>query len=122
MSEELGKKFDAGKTKIGMVVKYFADALMEVAKCGTYGCAKYGNGKFWDYNWNRVENAKERYSDAMMRHFLLEETEVVDSDTELLHASHVAWNALAKLQIVLDKNRRAREEKDALLGAAINVG
>lgn len=96
-----GIKYDEGKPKIGMVVKYFGPALMEVAKAGTFGCAKYGNGKFWDFNWNRVENGVERYTDAMMRHLLKEDTEQVDPETGILHASLVAWNALARLVLIL---------------------
>lgn len=97
-----GVKHDAGKPKVAMVLQYFSNALTEVAKCGTFGTAKYGNGKFWDHNWNRVENGVERYSDAMIRHFLSEPTEGQDPDTELLHAAHVAWNALARLQLMLE--------------------
>lgn len=98
-----GKKYDSGKPKLGMVFKYFSGALTEVAKCGTYGCAKYGGGKFWDYNWHRVENGYERYTDAMLRHMAAEDTEVYDKETELLHATHVAWNALARLEKLLQK-------------------
>jgi hypothetical protein len=96
-----GIKYDEGKPKIGMVVKYFGPALMEVAKAGTFGCAKYGNGKFWDYNWNKVENGVERYTDALMRHLLKEDTEQIDPETGILHASLVAWNALARLVLIL---------------------
>lgn len=97
----IGVKHDQGKPKVAMVFQYFPKALTEVAKCGTFGTAKYGNGKFWDHNWNRVENGVERYSDAMIRHFLSEPTEGKDPDTELLHAAHVAWNALARLELML---------------------
>jgi len=96
-----GIKYDEGKPKIGMVVKYFGPALMEVAKAGTFGCAKYGNGKFWDFNWNRVENGVERYTDALMRHLLKEDTEKTDPETGILHAALVAWNSLARLVLIL---------------------
>lgn len=105
---EIGKKYDSGKPKLGMVLKYFAPALVEVAKAGTIGCAKYGNGKFWDYNWNLVENAFERYTDALQRHFMGESADssvephmTVDKDTGLLEATLVAWNALARLSMLL---------------------
>ena len=100
--EIIGIKYDEGKPKVGMVLKYFGNAIEEMAKCGTYGTEKYGNGKFWDHNWNCVENGVERYSDAMLRHYLKEDTEGEDPDTELLHAAHVAWNALARLQLMLE--------------------
>ena len=100
-----GIKHDQGKPKVGMVLQYFPLATLEVAKCGTYGTKKYGNGKFWDHNWEKVENGVERYSDAMLRHFLSEATEGTDKDTDLLHACHVAWNALARLELMLKKEK-----------------
>jgi hypothetical protein len=102
MDEGIGIKHDAGKPKVGMVLKYFSKAIEEVAKCGTFGTAKYGNGEFWDHNWQHVENGIERYSDAMLRHYLKEKSEGEDPDTELLHAAHVAWNALARLELMLE--------------------
>ena len=94
-----GKKYDSGKIKAGMVFSYFAGALEEVCKVGTYGNEKYGDS-FWDDNWNRVENAKERYTDALVRHlFKLMQGEIVDSESGHKHLSHAAWNVLALLEL-----------------------
>jgi hypothetical protein len=51
-----------------------------------------------------VENGINRYTDAMLRH-MLEEFSGHDHDeeTELLHAAHTAWNALAILELKLRK-------------------
>lgn len=105
-----GIKFDDGKPKIAMVLKYFGPAMVEVAKCGTFGCAKYGGGAYWDFNWNKVQNGYERYSDALIRHFVAEDSEVTDPDTGLLHAAHVAWNALARLTFLLAKKETRNHE------------
>lgn len=102
-SDQLGRKDDDDKPKLGMVFRYFSKALLEVAKCGTYGCRKYGNGAFWDYNWNKLDKGYERYTDAMLRHLAAEPLEHTDKDTELLHATHVAWNALARLSFLVDE-------------------
>jgi hypothetical protein len=37
----------------------------------------------------------------MYRHLLAENDTMHDEATELLHAAHVAWNALARLEILL---------------------
>ncbi len=92
-----GAKLDAGKIRAGLCINGFARALQEVAKVTTFGAAKYTpNG------WRAVENGVDRYTDAMHRHFLAEATgEQVDADSGLRHAAHAAWNALARLELML---------------------
>ena len=104
-----GKKFDQGKPKVGMVLSYFAFALMEVSKVGTYGNQKYGNG-YHDYNWDKVENGQERYKDALMRHLLAAFSgEDRDEESGMLHLAHAAWNVLAL--IVLRFGNESRTSK-----------
>lgn len=92
-----GAKLDNGKPRTGLVVFGFAKALDEVAKVGTFGANKYCvNG------WKSVPQGVDRYSDALMRHLLAEAAgEEKDQDSELLHAAHAAWNALARLDLML---------------------
>lgn len=92
-----GAKLDFGKTQLGLVLGGFARSLEEVGKVGTYGARKYTpNG------WMEVENGIDRYTDAMLRHYLKERTgESCDPDTGLLHAAHLAWNALARLDLMI---------------------
>ena len=92
-----GAKLDAGKVRAGLVLGGFARALREVAAVGTYGANKYTpNG------WLHVPNGVERYTDAMHRHLLAEAAgEDRDRDTEILHAAHAAWNALARLDLIV---------------------
>lgn len=94
-----GAKLDAGKPRPALVMRGFARALKEVVKIGTFGAKKYT-----DNGWEQVPNGYERYSDAMMRHWLDEATgEKLDPQSELMHAAHFAWNALATLELLVRK-------------------
>ena len=46
----------------------------------------------------------------MIRHLLKEDSEVYDEETELLHASHCAWNALARLEMLLKQREQDAAE------------
>ena len=106
-----GAKLDEGKPKAAQILGMFARALWEVARVGTFGAAKYSMG-----GWQYVEDGQNRYDDAGMRHWLLNAMgEKVDKDSNLLHLSQDAWNALAKLELYL----REEEEKE---DQAINDG
>lgn len=100
---EPGAKLDAGKTRAGLVLHGFANALLAVCEVGTYGALKYT-----DNGWESVPNGISRYTDAMYRHLLKEATgEDLDVESGILHAAHAAWNALARLELML------RERGDA---------
>lgn len=90
-----GSKLDAGKPRAA-ILGDFGRALLEVAKVGTYGTNKYS-----EKGWLVVPNGVKRYSDALYRHLLKESYEDHDEDSELSHAAHVAWNALAVLELTL---------------------
>lgn len=95
---EKGAKLDAGKIRPGLVLGAFSRALTEVTKVGTFGAQKYT-----DNGWLEVPNGVERYTDAMLRHYLDEAQGVhTDPETGLLHAAHLAWNALARLELMLE--------------------
>jgi hypothetical protein len=96
-ANEPGAKLDSGKNQVGLVIHGFARALNEVSKVGTFGAVKYTA-----MGWVSVPDAKIRYTDAMYRHFLKEASgEEIDQESKLLHAAHGAWNALARLDILL---------------------
>lgn len=91
-------KYDAGKacTYQG-VVRYFPRAVNAVAEISTFGANKYA----WA-GWEKVDNGIARYSDAMVRHLFKEGAgEEIDPDSGLLHAAHLAWGALARLELIL---------------------
>jgi len=90
MEKEIGIKYDNGKPRVGFMLQQFSRALLAVAEVTTLGAKKHGDG-----NWQYVE--QERYQDALGRHLL----ESGVNDTNLLHKAHVAWNALAVLELEL---------------------
>lgn len=97
---EPGAKLDANKNRLGLVLSGFANALQEVGKVGTYGAAKYT-----DNGWRHVADGIARYTDAMYRHQLAEASgEIKDPESDILHAAHTAWNALATLELKLRQN------------------
>jgi len=92
-----GAKLDAGKPRAALVLGDFAHALAAVVDVGTFGAQKYT-----DHGWLTVPAGVERYTDAMLRHWLAEHYSAPhDSQTGLLHAAHLAWNALARLELQL---------------------
>lgn len=98
MSTEKGVKLDGGKPRLDLVLGDFADALWSVGDVGTYGANKYT-----DKGWQEVDNGIERYSNAMLRHYLNYRKGIIyDAESGLLHLAHMAWNALAILQLHLN--------------------
>ena len=97
-----GAKLDAGKVRPGLVLGGFARALLAVSRIGTYGAIKYT-----DNGWMEVPNGTERYDDAKLRHWLTEKSGIeCDGDTNELHAAHEAWNALARLDLIIRANEK----------------
>lgn len=96
--DQPGAKLDAGKAPIVRgVINYFPRAIEKVAGVSAYGAEKYTWG-----GWESVPDGFERYSDAMGRHMIGEKTDgPLDPATGLLHAAQVAWNALARLELML---------------------
>jgi hypothetical protein len=103
-----GAKLDAGKAPIRQgVINYFPRALAAVAEVSEFGSKKYA----W-HSWEQVPDGITRYGNAMDRHAVKERTEgPLDSETGKLHAAHAAWNALARLELIL----REREEIEKLV-------
>jgi hypothetical protein len=96
-AKEPGAKLDEGKVMAGLMVEGFARALWAVAEVSTYGANKYSYR-----GWEKVPDGQKRYFDAQMRHTLCESMgERNDKATGLTHAAHEAWNALARLELML---------------------
>lgn len=95
---EPGAKLDAGKSPLRRgALEYFPRALMAVAEVSAFGASKYA----WN-GWETVPDGVRRYGDAGARHIVKERIEgPYDSDSGLLHAAHEAWNALARLELML---------------------
>lgn len=101
---EAGAKLDGGKPDASLLLM-FGRALLAVAAVGTFGARKYTRG-----GWQSVPEGKSRYTAALMRHLFQEHYEELDSDSGLLHAAHAAWNALARLELML--RERANDSSD----------
>jgi hypothetical protein len=97
-----GAKLDKGKPRVGLVLGDFARALIEVSKVGTVGAQKYT-----EHGWLSVPDGVARYTDALYRHLLAENREELDPELELPHAACVAWNALARLEMMLRSQENA---------------
>lgn len=111
-NKEPGSKLDAGKSPVFRgLLNYFPRACSKVADVSNRGAVKYS----WK-GWESVPDGYYRYSDALVRHLLAEGTEgLYDTGpgglgSEVLHATEVAWNAMARLELVL-KGLEANEHE-----------
>lgn len=95
-----GAKLDAGKPEVlRFALAYFPNALRGVAEVSAFGAKKYTY-----MGWLTVPDGITRYTEAMGRHLMYElEGEEYDGDSGLLHAKQTAWNALARLELMLRK-------------------
>ncbi len=93
---ETGAKLDAGKVRPSLIIGGMPRAMLAVARVGTYGAEKYTED-----GWRDVPDGIKRYTDAMDRHRLQEAVAPCDDESGLLHAAHLAWNALARLELML---------------------
>lgn len=73
------------------VLRYFPDALIEVAKCSRAGNDQHSPGQ--PLHWDKSKSQDE--ADALVRHLL--EAGTFDTDG-IRHSAKVAWRALALLQ------------------------
>lgn len=102
-----GRKDDQGKPRAGLVLSEFALALEGVIQAGTFGASKYS-----DKGWRLVANAKSRYHDAMLRHYLAHaKGEELDPETGLSHLKHFVWNALAYLHFEMVEKEESANTK-----------
>lgn len=97
-----GKKYDIGKAPVyNGFFRYFPRAIKRVALVSLYGTQKYSL-QYEDVNWARVTDGFNRYSDADARHIIDEFIDgPIDPESELEHAAQHAWNAMARLELML---------------------
>ena len=101
-----GAKLDSGKPLTYLMISGFPRALDCVARVTTFGAEKYSpNG------WLSVDNAESRYMNALSRHLICNAVEPVDRESGLPHLAHIAWNALAVLELQKRKNEIEHTEK-----------
>ena len=81
------------------VMKYFPDALLEVARLSKVGNDQHNPGQ--PLHWAKEKSTDEM--DALMRHAL--EAGTLDTDG-MRHSAKVAWRALANLQREIEAERK----------------
>lgn len=89
---EAGRKDDGGKAPWGLLMRGCALGLSGVVSVLKFGAQKYAAD-----SWKKVENAEQRYTDALYRHLHTIEVKgfmAVDPESGLLEWFHVACNAL----------------------------
>lgn len=78
---ETGVKHDSGKPRFSLLPLKQIETVVAVLE---YGAIKYAPG-----NWQHVENPRDRYFDAAMRHvFAWRNGEKLDPETKLPHLAH----------------------------------
>lgn len=85
------------------VLKYFPDALAEVAILSKVGNDQHNPGK--PLHWDRSKSGDEL--DALTRHLM--EAGTIDTDG-MRHSAKVAWRALANLQKEIEADADALDE------------
>lgn len=112
---EPGAKLDFGKAPVMRgALKYFPRALLAVSQLSEHGANKYA----WN-GWEAVAEGIQRYDDALGRHILGEVIEGEFDSTwakdgkQVLHSVAVAWNALARLELILREKEAADGQRDA---------
>ena len=82
-----GMKYDSGKPRYSLLAPGFVRAVVDVLEVGVK--------KYAPRSWQAVPNAVERYADALWRHYeAILDGETHDAESGLLHASHLACNAM----------------------------
>jgi hypothetical protein len=105
------KRFDDGKSPVVEgCFHYFPAALLAVGMVSKFGSDKY-EVPLAEKNWLGLEQARIVNSEG--RHLLKEAIEgAYDSESNLLHKAHKAWNALADLEKELAKGTPLEEPSE----------
>lgn len=93
---DIGRKDDQGKPLVGLMVIDFHNAFEELADLHTYGTVKYSPS-----GWKYVDDAVNRYYNALGRHFIKTgaSLDAIDLESRAREIAAVAWNALALMQL-----------------------
>jgi hypothetical protein len=87
------------------VLDYFPNAIAAVAECSFVGNEKHNPGE--PLHWSRGKS--DDHADCIGRHLL--ERGTLDNDG-IRHSAHLAWRALAMLQIELEEDAKRQLAKD----------
>jgi len=97
--ETEGQKFNILKPQLSLLFKQFPKALEAIVRCSEYGHEKYKETDKDYLNFKRVKGGSKDYADAGLRHRI---QKGIDLESMLPHCYHVAWNALAELELLIE--------------------
>jgi hypothetical protein len=106
-----GIKFNDKKSKLHLIFRQFPRAISKITDLSQYGHLKYSEGDEDYQNFSRVPEADTAYQDAMLRHIsdMYSKGEIDESGFH--HKAHIAWNALADLELILRKQEHESKTK-----------
>lgn len=81
------------------VLRYFPDAIAEVARCSQVGNDQHNPGQ--PLHWDRAKSKDQH--DCLVRHLMEAGTKDADG---IRHSAKVAWRALAALQLEIEAEQR----------------
>ena len=104
MAENVSKgvKLNKSKPQLSLLFKQFPKAIEAIVMCSEYGHNKYKETDQDFLNFKRVNEGSKAYADAGLRHRAQIGN---DDESGLPHAYHVAWNALAELELLIEENK-----------------
>jgi hypothetical protein len=83
--DNIGKKYDDGKLDWSLLPMEPVEAIISVLQ--------FGAGRYGRENWKMLQNARERYYSACMRHLSSwRKGEDIDPDSDLPHLAHAMCN------------------------------
>jgi hypothetical protein len=93
-----------GKIRMELVFNGMPNALLALGKCMTWAIESKG---YEEDDFLTVPDGTKKYRGAMLRHDLKEILgEVTDDESGLIHATHTAWNAMARLELLLREGKQ----------------
>lgn len=101
-----GIKHDNGKLRLAEMMLDFQIPMEELCKVWEFGANKYTKS-----NWKHLDSGIDRYTNALLRHLFAENDNMYDDESKLLHAAHIAFNALARLYFI----KKLLDEKNELI-------
>lgn len=101
-----GVKLDQGKVRPDLILSGMPRAVLAVAEIATFGARKYTEN-----GWVTVPDGVKRYTAGLDRHRLLEAVSPYDEESKFLHAAHMAWNALSRLELMLREGTSLKENE-----------
>lgn len=95
-----------GKVRMDLVMQDMPRAIESLARVMTWALESKG---YNESDWLNVPNGEQVYSGGMHRHDNKEKRgEEFDDESGLEHAIHTAWNAMARVELILRRKESAQ--------------